>query len=129
MGFDLYLLKRQCAIGAAKAEIVFQRDFKLHITRGVGAVIQIALGVLIEDIDGGRNFLLVQRHDGKDRFQAACAAEQMPGRALGRIDHDFFGVLAQRGFDGMGLVDIAQGRRSAVGIDEANIAHIQASVG
>ena len=68
MGFDLYLLKRQRAIGAAKAEIVFQRDFKLHITRGVGAVIQIALGVLVKDIDRRWRDLVVQRQHGKDRL-------------------------------------------------------------
>ena len=128
MGFDLYLLKRQRAIGAAKAEIVFQRDFKLHITRGVGAVIQIALGVLIEDVDGGRYFLMVQCQDGEHGLYPASGTQQMPRHGFGRADDDFFRMLAQCLFDGVGFIDVTQRRGGAVGVDVVDLIHVEACI-
>jgi len=45
-------LEDQRAVGAAEPERVLQRDVDAHLARGIRAVIEIALGVLIEDVDG-----------------------------------------------------------------------------
>ena len=41
-------------VGTAKTEGVRQSDINLHIARSIGAVVEIALRVLVEDVDGGR---------------------------------------------------------------------------
>jgi hypothetical protein len=46
-------LEQQGAVGATKAEVVLQRRLDLHGPRLIGAVIQVALRVLVEDVDGG----------------------------------------------------------------------------
>jgi len=51
--------EHQGAVGAAKAEIVLDRDIDLHLPRFVGAVIQITLGVGGEQVDGRRRDLMV----------------------------------------------------------------------
>ncbi len=50
----LYPLEHQCAVRAAEAERIFQRDVDAHLARGVGAVVQIALGILIDEVDRRR---------------------------------------------------------------------------
>jgi hypothetical protein len=52
--------KYDCAVCAAKTEIVFNSNIDLHISGSVSAVVQIAFWVLIEDIDGWRRFLMMQ---------------------------------------------------------------------
>ena len=59
-------LENQRAIGPAKTEVVFDSKVNRRITCGVGAKIQIALRILIEDVDGRRNFLVVQGQHGED---------------------------------------------------------------
>lgn len=59
-------LENQRAIGPAKTEVVFDRKVNRRVTRGVGTKIQIALRILIEDVDGRRNFLVVQGQHGED---------------------------------------------------------------
>lgn len=49
----------QRAVGAAKSEIVLQGDLDLELTRRVGAIVEIAFRVLIEDIDGWRRYLVM----------------------------------------------------------------------
>src|SRR5262249_6002752 len=41
------------AVRTTKTEGVLQCDIDLQVTRGVGAVIKVALGILVEDVDGG----------------------------------------------------------------------------
>ena len=55
-GSTFKLLKHQRAVGAAKAERIGNRHINGHISRFVGAIIQIAaaLDILLENIDGGR---------------------------------------------------------------------------
>jgi hypothetical protein len=65
-------------------------------TRRVGAVVQVALGILVEDVDGGRALLVVDGQHGEHRLDAAGAAQQVAGHRLGRVDHDLRRVVAQR---------------------------------
>ena len=58
--------KDQRAVGAAKSEVVFDRNIEFGVTRRVGTKVQVALRILVKDIDGGRNLLMMQRQHGKD---------------------------------------------------------------
>ena len=49
----------QRAVGAAESEIVLQGDIDLDLTRHVGAIVEIAFRVLLEDIDGRRRYLVM----------------------------------------------------------------------
>ena len=75
--------KNQRTIGAAKTEVVFNRHINLRIPRCIGAEIQITSRVLVEDIDGRRDFLVIQRQHGIDRFDAASTTQQVTGHRLG----------------------------------------------
>ena len=59
-------LENQRAVGAAKTKIVFHSEVDTRITGGIGAKIQIAQWVLIEQIDRGRDFLVVQGQHRED---------------------------------------------------------------
>jgi hypothetical protein len=54
------LTKYQGAVSTPKAKIVFNGVLNLHIPRSIGTVVQIALRVLVEDIDGGWRFLVME---------------------------------------------------------------------
>src|SRR3546814_17527431 len=59
------------AVGAAKAEGIRQGDIDLHFARFIGAVVQIALRILIEDINSGRRNLVVYRQGRKYGLDSA----------------------------------------------------------
>jgi hypothetical protein len=56
---SLYPLEHQRAVGAAESERVLQRNVNTHVARGIGAVVEITLGILVEDVDGRRRDLMV----------------------------------------------------------------------
>lgn len=56
---SLYPLEHQRAVGAAEPERVLQRNVNTHVARGIGAVIEITLRVLLEDVDRRRRDLMV----------------------------------------------------------------------
>ena len=46
--------EHQRAVGAPEAEIILQRHVDLHFPGRVGAIVQIALGIQLEDVDSWR---------------------------------------------------------------------------
>ena len=124
----LSALEHQCAVGAAKAEVIFQSRADRHIARLVGAIVQVALRVLVEQINGRWAFLVVKGQHGKHRLQAAGTTQQMPGHGFSRTDHDALGVFTQRRLDGIGFIDIAQGRGGAVRIEVVDVVRIKGRV-
>jgi hypothetical protein len=50
----LYPLEHQRAVGAAEPERVLQRNVNTHVACGISAVVEITLGVLVEDVDRRR---------------------------------------------------------------------------
>src|SRR5690606_22279642 len=105
------------AVGAAETEGIGNRHVDLHVPRLVGAVIQVAFRILVEDVDGGRRLLVVDRQGGEHGLDAAGGAQQVAGHGLGGVDHQLLGVVAESQFQGVGLVLVAQGRGSAVRVD------------
>ena len=76
-------LEHQRAVGATKSKIVFDSNFNIGVTCGVGAKVQIASGILIENIDSGWNLLVVQSKHGKDRLNTTGTTEQVARHGLG----------------------------------------------
>ena len=68
------LTKNQGAVSTTKAKVVFDRMLDLHISGGIGAVVQVTLRILVEDIDGWWGFLVMERQNGKNRLQTASTA-------------------------------------------------------
>ena len=68
-------LENQGAIGATKAEIVFDSHVDGGIARGVGTKVQITFRVLVKNVDGRWNFLMMQGQHREDGLNAARAAQ------------------------------------------------------
>src|SRR5690606_1980063 len=79
--------EHQGAVGSAEAEVVLQGYVDLHLAGNVGAIVQVALGVLLEEVDRRRRDLVVHREGGDDRLEPAGAAEQVAGHRLGGVHH------------------------------------------
>ncbi len=61
-------LENQRAVGATKAKVVLDGHVNLHVAGGIGAVVQVAIGVLVEEVDGWRTLLVVQRQHRHHRL-------------------------------------------------------------
>ena len=75
-------LEDQRAVGATKTKIVLHGHVNAGIARCVGAIIQIALGIWLVQIDGWGDFLMVQGQDGEHAFYAARSAQQVAGHGF-----------------------------------------------
>src|SRR5690349_5427424 len=107
-GLQARALEDERAVGAAEAEVVLDGVLDPHLPRRVGAVVEIALGILVEDVDRRRRDLVAQRQHGEDRLDAAGATEQVAGHRLGRADDELLRVVAERQLDRIRLVDVAE---------------------
>src|SRR5690606_17646796 len=94
------------AVGAAEAERVRQCDINLHVAGGVRAVVEIALGILREDIDGRRRNLVMHRQRCEYGLDTACRTEQVTRHGLGRVHHQLVGMIAHRKLKGHGFVAV-----------------------
>lgn len=70
----LEALEDQRPVGAAKAEIILQGDIDLHLPCRIGTVVQITLRILVENINGRRGNLMMQRQNGEHRLQTTRTA-------------------------------------------------------
>ena len=89
-----------------------------HCARMIRHIIQIAGRVGTLMIDGRRRHLIANRHHGDAGFQAAGAAQQVPGHRLGGTDRHFVGVVAEGPLDrhGFGFVADVGGRAMRVDV-------------
>ena len=105
---------------------LFLTAYSIFISRAVvGAVVEIALRILVEDVDRRRRDLVVQRQHGEHRLDAAGAAEQVAGHRLGRVDDQLLRVVAERELDRVGLVDVAERRRRAVRVEVLDLVGVE----
>src|SRR5690606_11052837 len=116
------------AVGAAETEGIGQRHVDLQVARLVGAVVQVAFGILVEEIDGRRRNLVVYRQGREDRLDTARRAQQMPRHGLGGVHHQFIGMVAECELERRRLVLVAQRGGRAVGVDVADLVGIHAAV-
>src|SRR5690606_40899863 len=116
------------AVGPAKTKRIGQRNIDLKIAGLIGAIIQITLWILIEDIDGrGRN-LVIKRQRGEYCFNAPCRAQQMSRHGFGGVDDEFVSMLAKRQLQRFSLVLVAQRRRRSMRIHIGNLIRINAGI-
>ena len=66
-------LEYQRAVRTTKTKIILDCKFNFGIARRVGAEIQIALGILIKEVDSRGNFLVVQSQHRKNRLNPSRA--------------------------------------------------------
>ena len=71
----LNLAKYQCRIGAAEAERIRHDGADFHVARFIRHVIQIALLILIVQIDGRRRDLVLKCQHREHRFDTARRTE------------------------------------------------------
>ncbi len=117
-------------VDAAEAERIRQADVERVGNGFVGHVVQSALGVGIFEIHGGREMLIDQREHGDACFEAARAAEQVPGHRLRAADLEFAaqGVLAKDHLNRARFVAVARRRGRGVGVDVAHFFGLNAGV-
>src|SRR5437764_13509384 len=87
--------KNSHAILSAEAEAVDEGVADGQGARLPGDVVEIALGVRRELVDGRRNTTSRERLDGRDGAQCAGCAEQMADHRLHRAHRHAIGVLAE----------------------------------
>src|SRR3954469_13139743 len=109
------------AIRPAEAEGVAERVFHTRFARVIRDAIEIALGVLIVQINGRRQALILQRQNRDASFESAGAAEQVPGHRFRGADCDLLRVLAEKVLDGLRFQHVADRRRGSVRVDVADL--------
>ena len=112
---------------AAEAEGIVEGGLDLHGARGVGHVIQVALGVRHFVIDGGRDDAGLDRLDAGNHFDRARRAQHVAGGALDGADGEAARVVAKEGLDGPGFGDVALGGGGAVGVDVGDGLEVEAA--
>src|SRR5258707_61255 len=108
-------------VGAAKSKGIRKGVFHRRLARVFRHVIQIAFGIGIFKINGGREDPIAQRKHADAGFEAASAAQQMAGHGFRRADGNALGALAKNALEGARFDHVANGRGSAVGVHVANI--------
>src|SRR5262249_31142471 len=86
----------------------------LEFSRLTGNVIEIALGVGLVDIDGGRRDGVAHREQGRGNPGRAASALRVADHALQRRAGDPVRVAVERELDGAGLDPVVQLRGRAV---------------
>src|ERR1044071_611353 len=114
-------LEEQRRVRPAEAEAVRERVVEARLAWLVGDVVEVALGVWVDVVDGRREPPVVDGEDGEDRLDAARGAEQVAGHRLRRTHRELVGVLAERLLDGERLELVIVGRRSPVRVDVADL--------
>ena len=72
----------------SEAEGVAERGFHFDLARGVGAVVEWALRVLVLEIDGGRDDAIADRHKAGEKLDSAGRSEEVAGHGFGGADDE-----------------------------------------
>src|SRR4051812_27745200 len=116
------------AIRPAEAEGVAERVFHTRFARVIRDAIEIALGVLIVQINGRRQALILQRQNRDASFESAGAAEQVPGHRFRGADGNLLRMFAEKILDGLGFEHVTNGSRRPVRVDVADLVAADARV-
>src|SRR6266536_2501292 len=92
----LVLVALEAPADAAEAHRVRDRHVEAGLPALQGYVVEVAFGVRVLEVDGGRKDLVAQGERGDDRLQRAGGAEQVAGHRLGRGGGERVGVGAER---------------------------------
>ena len=84
------------------------------------------LRIISEVVDRWGNNPVLNGEDGCDGLDSTCSTEEMTSHRLSGVDGNLIGIVSKEPHDGFRLRDVADGRRSAVGIDMIDIRHFHA---
>ena len=126
--FSRRTLENQCAVGTTKTKVVFHGIVDLHLSGDIGTIIQIALGILVVDVDRWWTGLMLKRQDGEHTLYATRTTQQMTGHGFGGVDHHTVRMLTQSSFDGLGLIDIPQRRGGAMRVQVIDLVGIDVGI-
>src|SRR5690606_17176902 len=101
----------------AETEGIAQDPVHGHGTRLPGHVVQIAGGILLIQVDGGRDHIVPNGEDAGDGLHGAGGPQQVADHGLGGADGQLIGMLAENRLDGLGLADVPRRGAGAVGVD------------
>lgn len=103
---------------AAEAEAIADGVGDGGFAGDVGDDVEVALGVLFLDVDGGRDDAVADGHDAGNEFDATCGTEHVTGHGFGGADGEaVLGVVAEGKFDGFGFGDVAKAGGGGVGVE------------
>jgi len=112
---------------AAEAEGVVQGYADFLLAGDVGDVVEVALGVGVVEIDGGGDQRIADGHGAGGGLYGAGCAQEVAGHRFAGADYEaVFGVVAEDGFDGFGLADVADSGRGAVSVDVIDVVVVDA---
>ena len=87
------------------------------------------VGVVGEMVDGGWDNVVFDGQDGGYSFYGTSGSEKVASHGFGGVQRDMAGVVAEKGDDGTGFGDVADGGRGAVGVDVVDIGWLHAGFG
>src|SRR5262249_23438236 len=116
-------LENERGVRSAEAERVPERVVHIRFARDVGHVVQIALRIGMKLIYGRRQDLVAQSQRADACLQTARAAKQVAGHGFRGADGKFLArrPFTEKPFHRGGFDDVADRRRSTVGVDVADI--------
>ena len=113
---------------AAEAEGVVERDTDFLLPGGVGDVVEVALGVGIVEIDGGRGYRIADGEGADGGLDGAGGTEEVAGHGLTGTDKEaVLCVSAKEGLYRLGLADVADAGRGAVRVDVIDFVGVDAA--
>ncbi len=119
------LLTRTEALWPPKPKLLLMATLTSRLAGDVGHAVQIALRVLVLDVDRRRHDAVLDGHDAGDQFDAAGGAEHVAGHRLGGADHQaVFHVIAEGELDGLGFRDVAEAGGGGVGVEVIDILRV-----
>lgn len=83
----------------------------------IGHIVQIAIRIWVVQIDGRRNYALMQCQHRYDCFHRACRTKHMAGHGLGGTDQNLRRFFSQRRFNRLRFRFIIQRRPGSMGVD------------
>ena len=113
----------------AEAEGVAQGHIDLLGAAHVRAHIQVALRVLVLDVDGRGDEVILNRHHASHQLDTAGSTEEVTRHRLGGADNEtVLGIVTEGALDGLHLAHIAHGGGSTVRVDVVHLLRLETGV-
>src|SRR5258706_10601384 len=95
--------KDERAIHTAKATGVGKGDIDCGMTSDIGYIIEVALGISLDLVNGRRNDLLIHYKSRDNRFNSTCCSLRMPNHRFSGANRNMISLFAEGRFVGSRL--------------------------
>lgn len=113
----------------AEAEVVAESNVNFRFASDVWDIVQIALGILLIEVDGRWDDVVFHRHQTGGDFHPTGCAKKVSGHGFGGADDEaVFGVITEGALDSFGFANIAEASGGAMGVDVADFVCVDFSV-